>query len=258
MMVIRLFTEEESRWALTFEEFERIIRKGFNAQKALFATLELSGVVLPDERSAHGSSRNLRDDSGKSREEDVSRTRRDESGRNKSTGHRKSNGISGDQCVVCGNMTTMEGHEMQFDKLQCLFWYHKCANKIRGSIPFTETQLDWRWFTLTGKSALSGNRGERPPREEAKLGNKRDRDGNDRRKSTYGPENRLKNSVKELPPVVVEPDNKRRMDNYREGVNWESQDRSRSHDSDSRSRSRSTQSERSVDHLGRHKRGRRY
>ena len=65
MMVIRLFTEKESKWALTFEEFERTLRKGFNAQKALVATLELSGVVLPDERAAHGSSRNRRDDSGK-------------------------------------------------------------------------------------------------------------------------------------------------------------------------------------------------
>ena len=117
------------------------------------------------------------------------------------------------------------------------------------------TQPGRRWFALTWESALSGNRGERPPREETKLGNKRDRYGNDRRKSTYGPGSSLKDSVKELPPVVVEPDNKRRTDNDREGVNW---DWSRSHDYDSRSGSRSTQSERFVDHLGRHKRGRRY
>ena len=230
---------------MTFEDFERILRKGFNSQKALLATLELSGVVLPDERSTHGSSRNRRDDSGKSREEDVSRTWRDESGRNKSSGLRKSNGMAGDQCVVCGNMTTMEGHEMQYGKLQCPFWYHEWANKIRGSIPFTETQPGRRWFDLTGESALSGNRGERPPREEAKLGNKRDRHGNDRSKSIYGPGSSLKDSGKELPPVE---------NNDREGVNWADP---RLQDSDSRSESRSTESERFVDHLGRHKRGRR-
>ena len=135
-----------------------------------------------------------------------------------------------------------------YGKLQCPFWYHKCANKIRGSIPFTETQPGRRWFDLMGELALSGNRGERPPREETKLGNKRDRHGNDRRKSSiYGPGGSLKDSVKELPLVNKD----------REEVNWRSQDRSRSHDSDSRSGS-STQSERSMDHLGRHKRGRRY
>ena len=130
------------------------------------ATLELSGVVLPDERSAaHGSSRNRRDESGKSPEEDVSRTRRDESGSNMSLGLRKSDGIAGDQCVVCGNMTTMEGHEMQFDKLQCPFWYHKYANKIRGQLAFPETTAGQQWYALTGESesALSGDRGERPP-----------------------------------------------------------------------------------------------
>ena len=82
------------------------IRKGFNVQMNLVAKLELSRMVLPEERSTQSSSRNRRDDSGKSSEGDE----------------------SGGKCVVCGNMTTMKWHEMQFDNLQCPFWYHKCAN----------------------------------------------------------------------------------------------------------------------------------
>ena len=46
-MVIKLYTEEESRWALAFDEFERILWKGFNAQMALMAELKLSGIVPP-------------------------------------------------------------------------------------------------------------------------------------------------------------------------------------------------------------------
>ena len=71
-MVIKLFTEDEGKWALTFFEFERILRIGYNAQMALMADLKLSGMVLPQDRSNQGSSRNRRDDSGKSRKEDSS------------------------------------------------------------------------------------------------------------------------------------------------------------------------------------------
>ena len=79
-----------------------------------------------------------------------------------------------------------------------------------------------RWWAQTGESelALSGDRGERPPREETRLGNKRDRYRDDRGKSiTYGPGSSPKDSVKELPPVVVEPDNNRRTDKDSEEVN---------------------------------------
>ena len=69
-----------------------------------------------------------------------------------------------------------------------------------------------------------GGSGERPPREETRLGIKRNRDSDDREKSIYGLGSSLKDSVKELPPVVVETDNKRRTDKDREEVNWGSKD----------------------------------
>lgn len=31
-MVIKLYTEEEAKWALTFQDFERILREGYNEQ----------------------------------------------------------------------------------------------------------------------------------------------------------------------------------------------------------------------------------
>ena len=83
----------------------------------------------------------------------IGRRSSHDSGRNKTSGFKKSDGISGDKCVVCGNATTMEGHVMQFDKLQCSFWYHyKCANKVRGQLPFLETMADRRWYDQTGES----------------------------------------------------------------------------------------------------------
>ena len=57
--------------------------------------------------------------------------------------------------------------------------------------------------------ALSGDRGERPPRDDTKSTKKRDRDWDDSKKSTYGPGKVLKSSGEGTTPTVSE-DRKRK------------------------------------------------
>ena len=76
---------------------------------------------------------------------------------------------------------------MRYGKLQCPFWFHKSANKVRGQLEFPETTAGRRWFEETGELSLSGDRDDVPSRDETNA-KKRRREGDGNNKmSTYGP-----------------------------------------------------------------------